>query len=223
MRKLVCQTIIVLAVGVLAGITAKADDLECSGTLGELVVDNLIVPPAASCNLAGTRVQGNINVGTNATLIANNAVITGNVHATGFRSVFLGQGTEVNGNVELKNGRRGDIRNSTVRQNLVFENNRGKLIVRVVSVGGSLHAVHNSGKLQIESNPVIRGNLQVFDHAGRVKINENLVDQDLQVFRNIGRATLRDNQIRGNLQCKENNPAAVASRNLVGGNSECER
>ena len=223
MKRLVCQTILALGVVLLGAPTATADDLECTGTLSELQIDNVIVPAGATCDLGGTRVQGNITVGTNAALIANTALINGNVHGNGFRAVVLGMGTEVRGNVELKNGRRADISNSVVRQNLLLENNRGKIIVRVTSVGGNLQAFQNDGKLQIISNSIIGGDLQVFDHSGRVKIHQNLVDQDLQVFRNFGIGTLRNNLIRGNLQCKENNPAVVASGSIVGGNSECEQ
>jgi hypothetical protein len=223
MKRLVFPTTLALGIALLTPLTATADDLECAGTLGAVQVDNVIVPAGATCNLAGTRVQGNIKVGTNATLVTNTALINGNVQGDGFRNVFLGVGTEVRGNVELKHGRRTDIRNSVLRQNLVLENNRAKIVVRVTSVGGNLQAFKNSGKLQLISNPIIGGDLQVFEHAGRVKINQNLVDQDLQVFKNFGLGTLRNNVIRGNLQCKENIPAVGASGNVVGGNNECEQ
>jgi hypothetical protein len=52
-----------VALGVLAAAPAAfADDTECVGTMGAVVVDNLTVPKGATCFLEGTIVQGNVDI-----------------------------------------------------------------------------------------------------------------------------------------------------------------
>jgi hypothetical protein len=57
---------------------ALADDTVCqNGILGQETVVNLIVPDGSTCTLNGTIVQGNIHVGTGATLRAKAWRLTG--------------------------------------------------------------------------------------------------------------------------------------------------
>jgi hypothetical protein len=55
------------AIGLPAGKMFSGGDTTCTGALGAVTVDNLQVPPGQTCDLAGTRVQGNIKVEASAT------------------------------------------------------------------------------------------------------------------------------------------------------------
>jgi len=69
-------TITVTAAALLVPVSAaSAEDTRCTGTLGPVVVDNLIVPSGGTCSLVGTQVRGNVRVEPEARLDANRATI----------------------------------------------------------------------------------------------------------------------------------------------------
>src|SRR5687768_16059429 len=53
----------------------------CTGAIGPVTVDNVVVPPGASCVLEETRVRGNVLVQRNARLVADGADIAGSIQA----------------------------------------------------------------------------------------------------------------------------------------------
>ena len=82
----------IVAVGLVVSLlmwatAALADDTVCRGVLGGVTVVNLIVPDWSMCTLNGTIVEGNIHVGTGATLTAKGVDVDGNIQAEGARSV----------------------------------------------------------------------------------------------------------------------------------------
>lgn len=78
---------------------AIASEVICKGTLGSIVVSNLSVPPGQTCILKGTTVKGDIVVDSNATLLATNTKIQGNITSRGARCIYLGAQTTVEGMV----------------------------------------------------------------------------------------------------------------------------
>ena len=54
---------------------ARADEIRCTGTLGAITVDNVLVPQGATCTLNKTRVQGTVQVARNATLYAKTCLL----------------------------------------------------------------------------------------------------------------------------------------------------
>jgi hypothetical protein len=80
-----------LSVSFLASLstTAMAEERVCTGTLGAVTVDNLLVPPNATCTLYGTRVKGTVKVESNAKLSARKVMVIGNVQAENARLVLV--------------------------------------------------------------------------------------------------------------------------------------
>jgi hypothetical protein len=146
---------------------ALADDTVCQGTLGAVTVVNLIVPDGSTCTLNGTRVEGNIHVGTRATLKAKGVDVEGNIQAEGARSINVvvlgGVPSFVGGNIQIKQGGTALIDRVDIREDLQFEENRGPVSAKGNEIGGNLQAYKNTGGVTIKNNQIAE-NLQCFDN-----------------------------------------------------------
>jgi hypothetical protein len=138
---------------------AAADDYNCSGSLGAVTVDNLIVSQNTTCTLNGTRITGNLFVLRNATLNAYNVNVNGNIHADGAALVNVYAGSFVGGNIQIADSGAADIRRVDIDGNLQFDENRSYLQADNNRIGGNLGAFNNTGGVSITNNS-IRGNLQ---------------------------------------------------------------
>ena len=167
---------LVLAILAFAGL-AHAGDWTCTGSLKDITVDNLRVPQGATCTLLGTYVKGTINVGTNATLLASNVWVIGNVQSENAAQVEVLSGSTVGGNIQIKQGGGAHIASVRIKGDLQFEENRG-----------SLNA----------NNNIIGGNLQAFKNMGGLSITENTIDANLQCKENWPAPTGGDNIVKGN-------------------------
>jgi hypothetical protein len=171
-----------LLVTLASGATVRADDYQCTGSLGAINVNNLDVPENASCTLNGTIVDGNIFVKTNATLHAYNVQVKNNIQADQAASVNIYAGSSVGGNIQIDNSGAADIQSVNIDNNLSFNDN-----------DHSLNAANNT----------IRGNLQAFKNTGGVSINDNNIDGNLQCKENVPPPTGSGNTASGNMddQC----------------------
>ena len=146
---------------------ALADDTVCQGVLGQETVVNLIVPDGSTCTLNGTIVEGNIHVGRGATLKAKGVDVDGNIQAEGARSVnvvvLYGVRSFVGGNIQIKQGGTALIDRVDIREDLQFEENRGKVSATKNEIGGNLQAYKNTGGVSIVKNHIAE-NLQCFDN-----------------------------------------------------------
>ena len=86
---LVFAVLVAAAVATVAVPSALAEERKCRGALNAVTVDNLKVPKGATCTLNGTKVKGTINVSRNATLIATNVKVVGNIQAENHRRVVV--------------------------------------------------------------------------------------------------------------------------------------
>lgn len=136
---------------------------ECTGLVGAVTVEKIIVPDGASCRLEGTRVQSDVEVKPGASLIARRAIVGGNVQASNARSVQVILG-RVDGNVQLEQGRGG--------------------LVRRVVIGGDLQVEQNSRAYTLDRNR-IDGNLQAFQNRGGLTIQGNQIQENLQCKENV--------------------------------------
>jgi hypothetical protein len=146
---------------------ALADDTVCWGILGEVTVVNLIVPDGSTCTLNGTRVEGNIHVGTGATRGANGVDVDGNIQAEGAQSVNVvalqGVRSFVGGNIQIKQGGTALIDSVDIREDLQFEENRDPVGATSNEIGGNLQAYKNTGGVFIMNNRIAE-NLQCYDN-----------------------------------------------------------
>ena len=136
---------------------------ECRGTIGAQSFENLIVPDGANCTLNATRVDGNILVGTAATLTANGVIVGGNIQAEGSTNVTVQGNARVGGSVQIKQG--------------------GGATVQSVNVTGDIQLESNSDFLRVERN-VVGGNIQITQNSGGAQVIDNRIDGNLQCKEN---------------------------------------
>lgn len=149
--------VLVLASLVTAGLatSAAADDTTCTGRIGPAALDTtIIVPDGATCELDGTRADGNVMVGTGSTLVAVGVGIDGNIQAEGAASVQVAD-SRVDGSIQVVQGQ--DVRLLANR------------------VGSDIQVFEQSGAVEIRDN-VVDGNLQCKENAQAPVGGGNAVD-----------------------------------------------
>lgn len=215
-------TLMLTLVSIIFGVSnVLADDLRCTGTIGNTSVDNVIVPSGAFCRLNGTLVNGNVFVEQSASLEANGARIGGSIQSEGYRSVLVQADTRVTGSIQLKKGGIATVTNTTVNGDVQFEENAGPSTASFSIIGGSLQAYKNSGRVVFRGNSSVNGNIQTYDNTGGTVINNNRTNANLQVYTSSGGITIIGNNIAQNFQCKDNQSPLTERNNVVGGERGC--
>lgn len=155
---MVSAGMIAAAAGVSVSVpAAMADDRVCRGTIGAATTDNVIVPQGATCNLNGTKIEGNVEVKSNAKLFAKGVRVDGNIQSEGFSVVQVSQRSFVGGDIQLDKGRSGGnafIGGSTIDGNLQLKTNYGKITAQNNTIRGDLQAESNRGGLVFKSNRI---------------------------------------------------------------------
>jgi hypothetical protein len=139
--------------------SVQADAGNCQGFIGAVTVENVYVPPGASCALEGTTVTGNIKVDSGASLTARQVTVFGNIQADGASVVAVLAGSSTGGSIQIKQGGSARVENVRVTGDIQFESNNGVLSAAGNQVGGNLQVFQNGGGATILSN-TINGNLQ---------------------------------------------------------------
>ncbi len=142
-----------------ASTASLADEVQCTGTLGAVSVDNIFVPDGASCVLDHTRANGSVVVGRGATLNASGVSINGNVQAEGAANVVVRANSMVGGSVQIVQGVAARIAHTRVNGDVYFDANVGLVKANFNRIGGNLQAFQNAGGVTVNSN-TINGNLQ---------------------------------------------------------------
>lgn len=140
-------------------IPASAEERVCRSRIGAVTLDNVRVPQGATCTLIRTRVKGTIKVQRNATLIAREVVVIGNVQSENAANVRVLRQSRVGGSVQVKQGRAATVADSRIDSDIQYESNRAKLNALRNRVGGNIQAFQNRGGVEIRRNRV-DGNLQ---------------------------------------------------------------
>ncbi len=202
-------TLAYLATNLVLPAASRAADTICTGAIGAVTVDNLIVPDNATCTLNKTRVNGGVELGLNSSLTARGVAIVGNVQGDAARTVTITQAgpltsptrSQIGGNVEL-------------------QNNSGVVTINAgTQVGGDIE-LKKGVAATINATSGIAGDVIIEEHTGLLKINTNSVRGSVQINKNTGGAQIKSNAISGNLQCQDNLPAPTGSLNRVFGNKE---
>jgi hypothetical protein len=220
------RVLVLAGFGLLVGITSLApaatamSDTPCTGVIGAVTVENVVVPPNAVCKLVGTQVLGNVRVERNATFDATNANIHGNVWSD--RSFFtdLYTGTKVGGDVQIKNSAVDtDICGTEIGGDLQFEGVVGTLDSARVGVGFHPAA---TGCVAATSRVIVHGNFQAWDNLRGVDLEGSQIDGNVQYFDNpSGGHRIFLNQIRGGLQCRGNGPMVGAGNTAAYKEGQC--
>lgn len=198
----VVAAVLVLVSLLSGGQVVLAEETTCTGELGAVTVDNLLVPQNATCTLNGTYVEGTIKVQDGASLFATGVTVIGNIQAEDALLVEVMGASSVNGNIQADG------------TDLVT-------VLEGTSVGGSIQ-LKSGGMARVDSVKV-NGDILFDSNKAEVSATRsefNLVGGNVQIFQNTGPINIVGNVIDGNLQCKENVPAPTGEDNIVHGNAE---
>ena len=190
----------------------------CNGTLGAVAVADVRVPAGASCTLAGTRVNGNVIVSRDGSLLASGARIDGNVQAEDARRVMTESGTVVVGDIQVKRRAEARLMNTIVDGNVQVEEAGASLIMDDTRVRGDVQV--KEAESAVIRGGSVRGNLQLEKNRAALRVSSIGVSGDFQVFENLGGVSLIGNRVAQALQCKENRPAPVGGGNEAGEKEE---
>jgi hypothetical protein len=153
-----------------------ASPRHCDGRIGRTSVDEVDVPPGATCTLQRTTVNGNVSVGAGGTLVARGVAVDGDVEGEGARLVAMTGHSWVGGNLQLEQGGSSAVSDSQIRGDL-----------QTAQQTGALAVLHNS----------VGGNLQVGQNSGRVTISGNRIGGDLECEQNTPAPRGSDNRVSG--------------------------
>jgi hypothetical protein len=147
------------SVALLGSQAVFAEETICVGHIGAQSLDNIFVPDGATCYLTGTRANGTLQVGTNASLIARDININGNLQAEGANQVTVSGRSFVGGSVQIVQGMSANISGTTMKGDLFFYKNASAVQANSNMIGGNLQAFENFGGTTLNAN-VIKGNMQ---------------------------------------------------------------
>ncbi|MEJ2599445.1 MAG: hypothetical protein P8Z00_14005 [Anaerolineales bacterium] len=154
---------VTLLITLASSASAPAGDTLCTGSLGAVQVDNLVVPEDAACTLNGTIVGGNLTVRKNATLMAYAVQVSNDVQADDAATVNLYPGSSVGHNLKIVKSGAAEILSVDVDNDLQISENDRAVSVAGSTIGHNLKAEKNTGGVSINSNH-IDGNLQCKDN-----------------------------------------------------------
>jgi hypothetical protein len=240
---LVCTFV---ALGVLAvGGTAQAAERQCVGVIGpETVRGDLVVPAAAVCDLAGTRVRGNVHVREGAELYAVGADIRGSIEgateayvdlsgtAVGGSLLLRGslgaslEDSSINGNLESTASEFVDLFNASIRGNVKAEGPNTAVFGEAVEIGGTMAALGVDYMDLYDST--VNGDFFVRStQSGSIfcgnTLNGNAEFTGNRTLLTIGSPgeACAGNNVRGSVKVEQNQAEAEISDNDIGGNLTC--
>ncbi|MTV25543.1 S-layer homology domain-containing protein [Nitriliruptoraceae bacterium ZYF776] len=177
-RTAIPAVLLVVASALAVAAPATADERVCRGSIGASTVDDLRVPDGAACTLDGTRVEGNVVVGSDARLVARDVRVDGNIQAENHRSVDV-RDSRVGGSVQIEQGGGAVVYRTTIDSDLQYSANRQRVVAHTNTVGG---------------------NVQVMSHRGGVDVSANRIDGNLQCTSNDPSPTGGANVVRGSAE-----------------------
>jgi len=131
-------------------------EYRCTSTVSWLTADNLMVPPGATCNLAGARIKGTVKVEDGATLNASGMYVKGGVQAKKAASVNVSSST-IYGSFEMEEGGTAQLYGAQVKGDAKFIKNTGSLTISNNTINGNLQCKENS-LMPTGGNNLVQGN-----------------------------------------------------------------
>jgi hypothetical protein len=217
---------------------ASASTTACSGVLGPVLVDNVIVPGRASCQMEGTQVSGDVVIqpgGTlgagintaiagdvvvsrNATFSISKATIGGDVGCSRCRWIGIFE-TDVGGSVDVQGAAQAVfVEISSIVGDLEIVDGAAGAGITITRGGvfGDLFLSRNRGPLRMVRQGV-GGDLQIVENVSPLgfELSENSIGRGLLFSRNTGPSAINANTIGETLACFENDPPPAGSGNVA--------
>jgi hypothetical protein len=139
-------------------------NVTCVGlTIGAIRLDSVIVPAGATCSLSGTILNGTIEVGQGASLVATNVNLTGGFIADGATRVSLSGTSLVGAGVSIQRSASVSVNGATITGDLKFDNNTGAVVAANNRISGNTQVMANRGGVTLNGNSMV-GVLQCKDN-----------------------------------------------------------
>jgi hypothetical protein len=141
---------------------AFGETRKCVGTLngGTTKLDNIKVPRGATCTLTGVRLKGSIKVGVDATLIATNVKVNGNIQGKEAAQVTVtGALTKVGGSIQLVEGGGVTLTQIRVKGDVQLFDNFGAIALSGNRIDGNLQCKENLPE-PIGAGNLVQGNAE---------------------------------------------------------------
>jgi hypothetical protein len=117
-------------------------EYRCTSTAHWITADNLLVPPGATCNLAGARIKGSIKVEERATLNASDIYVKGTLQAKKAASVTISNSI-FGGSVEMEEGGSAVLQSTQVQGDAKFFKNQRSITITDNTIQGNLQCKEN--------------------------------------------------------------------------------
>lgn len=128
-------------------------NVTCVGlTIGAIRLDSVSVPAGASCTLLGTLLNGNLEVGANARLVAESVNITGGVTADGAAELTVRGASLVGGSMQVQRAALVNLVGTSITGDLQLDNMTGPIAASNNRVTGNLQAMANRGGVTLLNN-----------------------------------------------------------------------
>lgn len=131
-------------------------EYQCTGSIGFVTADNLVVPPGATCNLAGARIKGSVKVEDGATLNASGMYVMGSVQAKKAASVNVSNSI-IDGSFEMEEGGSAQLDGAQVKGDAKFIKNMDSLTISDNTIHGNLQCKENA-LMPTGGNNLVQGN-----------------------------------------------------------------
>jgi thermitase len=115
----------------------------CTGALGSIIVDHVLVPEGQTCMLGRTRVLGNIKVESGAVLHATYVNVNGNLQADKATSIHVGNST-FRGSIQVQENSSVLFNETHVQGNLEIYKTINSSMISNNMIGGNLHCKENA-------------------------------------------------------------------------------
>lgn len=128
-------------------------NVTCLGyTIGAIRLDSVIVPAGQTCTLLGTLLNGSIEVGQGARLLAENVGVTGGVLSDGAAELRIGGASTIGSSVQVQRGALAVLSGMTVNGDLQIDAMAGPVSASGNRLTGNLQAMANRGGLSFVGN-----------------------------------------------------------------------
>lgn len=135
------------------GTPPLSGNVTCVGlTIGAIRLDSVIVPAGATCTLLGTAMNGSVEVGAGARLIADSISVTGDLKSDGATELRVTGASSVGGSVQVQRGAFASVTGARVTGDLQLDAMQGPASLAANRATGNMQVIGNLGGVTLTGN-----------------------------------------------------------------------
>jgi hypothetical protein len=135
------------------GTPPLSGNVTCVGlTIGAIRLDSVIVPAGATCTLLGTMMNGSVEVGANARLIADAIGVTGDLKSDGAAELRVTGASSVGGSMQIQRGAFASVTGARVTGDIQLDAMQGPASLSANRAIGNMQVIGNLGGVTLTGN-----------------------------------------------------------------------